>query len=141
VSTNLCELTETLEDEGLLFTYPVGDPEALAGAILSLEADRERLRATGERLKRFVLDNYSYEATTGALREWVKDPHNSPDFSKRWRTRLEMLQNAKKVFTPPITADSPAMEKIRFYIRSEGVVRTVRRSMKFVGKKESDGEE
>ena len=135
VSTDLCELTGELSGEGLLFPVPVGDPRALADRVLGLERDREKLRLAGERLKVFVLERYSFEKTTGCLRDWVREPRHAPDFAERVRLRHNALEAARRLSTPPITPDSPVGEKIRFYLKSEGLLSTLKRSAAFPGRR------
>ena len=135
ISTDLCELTGELSREGLLFPIPVGDPRALADRVLELEGDPEKLSQAGERLKDFVLETYSFEATTGCLRDWVRDPEHAPDFAERRRLRHEALESARRKFIPPITPDSSMTQKIRFYLKNEGLLSTLRRSVTFFGRK------
>ena len=135
ISTDLCELTGELSREGLLFPVPVGDPHALADRVLELERDPEKLSQAGRRLKSFVLDKYSFEKTTERLRDWVRDPGHAPDFAERKRLRHEALGAARRKFIPPITPDSPTKEKIRFYLKNEGLLSTLRRSATFLGRK------
>jgi len=128
VSTDLCELTSELSAEGLLFDIPVADPEALAGRLLELERDRDLLAAVASRLKGHVLDRYSFEKTTAPLRQWVANPAHSPDFADRLDLRLESREAARKLSIPPITPDSPLVKKLAFYLKTEGVSGTLRRS-------------
>jgi glycosyltransferase involved in cell wall biosynthesis len=135
ISTDLCELTGELSREGLLFPIPVGDPRALADRVLELEGDPGKLRQAGERLKDFVLEKYSFEQTTECLRDWVGDPGHAPDFAERLRLRRQALEAARRLSTPPITPDSPNTEKIKFYLKSEGLLSTLRRSVTFLGRR------
>lgn len=135
ISTDLCELTGELSREGLLFPVPVGDPRALADRILQLEGDPGKLMQAGGRLKGFVLDRYSFEKTTQCLRDWVRDPGHAPDFAERKRLRHEALEAARRKFIPPITPDSPTRKKIRFYLKNEGLLSTLRRSATFLGRR------
>ncbi|MHB8895301.1 MAG: glycosyltransferase family 4 protein [Candidatus Geothermincolia bacterium] len=128
VSTDLCELTSELSSEGLLFTIPTTDPRALAGRLLDLEADRPRLASVAGRLKKHVLDTYSFEKTAQPLREWAASPTHAPDFGDRRALRLEALQAARKAFAPPITPESPFSEKLAFYLKNEGLGRTIKRA-------------
>jgi glycosyltransferase involved in cell wall biosynthesis len=133
VSTDLCELTGELREQGLLFTIPVADPRALADRLLELEADRSKLEAVSARLRQHVLDTYSFQKTTAPLREWAADPVHAPDFCDRVARRLEALEIARKVFTPEITPDSPATKKLAFYLKNEGLTSTLKRAAGKIG--------
>jgi glycosyltransferase involved in cell wall biosynthesis len=135
ISTDLCELTGELSGEGLLFPVPVGEPRALAERVVGLEKDRDELRRAGEGLRTFVLERYSFEETTRRLRDWVKHPEHAPDFDERVRLRRKALEKARRFFMPPITPDSPVAEKVKFYLKSEGLFSTLKRSATFMGKR------
>lgn len=135
VSTDLCELTSEMACGGMLVTIPVGDAEALAETLLELDADRERLAATSTGLREFVLDRYSFERTTAPLREWVRGPSRSPD---SWRLDAhraavrEAALAAGRVAAPAITAGSPLRDKMKHYLRSEGIGATARRVVPYL---------
>lgn len=131
LSTDLCELTEELARAGLLFTFEAGNPESLTGMLVKLAADKEKLDETGVRLKRYVRDRFSYDKTTSALREWVRDPSNSPDFHNR---KIHLFP------PPPITPESSALKKLKFYVKSEGLLSAVKRILGYVRKKVRGGE-
>ncbi len=128
VSTDLCELTSELAAEGLLFAIPVADPGALAARLLELEADPARLASVAGRLKDHVLNAYSFDKTTAALLEWADSPGHAPDFAALRSWRLEALAEARKAFVPPITPESPMSEKLAFYLKNEGIGRTLKRA-------------
>lgn len=138
VSSDLCELTEELDAEGLLFTVPVGDPRALADRLLELERDPEGLAAVAARLKEHVLARYDFESTTPALVAWAAEPAHSPDFSDRLQLRLEALNAARLRFTPPITPSSATSTKLMFYLKNEGLVPTARRAVKKISRRGQD---
>jgi glycosyltransferase involved in cell wall biosynthesis len=136
VSTDLCELTGEMAGAGLLFGIPDGDPRALAEKLLELDGDRGALLEAGRRLKGFVLERYSFEATTVPLREWVEEPAHAPDFGGRRAHRLEVREAALSAAhpEPTISADAPALEKLSHYLRAEGPVSTVKRIPPYVRK-------
>jgi len=123
LSTDLCELTEEFAREGLLFTFPAGNPQALGEKILELAADTDRLEQTGGRLKDYVLERFSYSATTEVLRHWVADPRHAPD----WEMRKDQLLPQPPP-PPPITPESSAAAKLKFYLKNEGISTTVKRA-------------
>lgn len=125
LSTNLCELTDELASKDLLFTFPPGDPEALGEALLELARRRDDLKTTGKRLEEYVLERFSNRAATSELRSWVAGPTHAPD----WEERTELLFPPEP--PPPITPDSNAYEKMRFYLKTEGLSSTVKRAFVF----------
>ena len=139
LSTDLCELTEEFAAQGLLYRFPDGDPVALGQKILELAADPEGLARTGERLKKYVFEKFSYAATTGALREWVASPEHSPDWEER-KDRI-LPQPPPPPPPPPITPASSAGEKLKFYLKNEGVGTTVKRAASSAKRKTRRGGE
>ncbi len=132
ISSDLCELTAELSAAGLLFTVPVGDPAALAGAVLELEADRDRLRRVGEKLPGHVLEEYSFEKTSAPLREWVKNPAHSPDFGLLSDYRSELFETTLQKSQPAITPDSSLGAKLAHYMKTEVPASTARRVLPFL---------
>lgn len=128
LTTDLCELTSELSDEGLLFTFGVKDPRALADRLVGLARDEGSLESVSERLAGFIGEKYSFERTTGPLREWVAAPAHAPDFPERLPLRMEALEMARKAHEPPITPSSGLAEKLAFYLKHEGVGSTLRRT-------------
>lgn len=83
LTTNLCELTQIMAREGICYTVPTGDPDALAASILHLSEHRDELKALGERARRYMFEQFSYEKTTLPLRQWAANPAHAPDWGKR----------------------------------------------------------
>lgn len=127
VSTDLCELTEELAARGLLYTFPPGNPEALGKKLLELATAGDSLQETGRRLKEYVLERFSSRATTRAVREWVNEPGRAPD----WEERKERVLPAAPP-APPITPESSAGAKLKFYLLDEGPFSTVKRIVSYV---------
>jgi glycosyltransferase involved in cell wall biosynthesis len=139
ISTDLCELTGQLAAEGLLFPVPAGNPGALSDRVIELQEDPEKLASAGRRLRKYVLDTYSFEETTRELRNWADRPEHSPDFPEVLNLRLKDLEGIRKMSKPLITPDSPWTRKMSFYLKSEGPLRTLKRASSFVGRKAGRG--
>lgn len=135
VSTDLCELTSELSSAGLLFTIPVAEPTALAQRLLELECDRAALASVAGRLKEHVLAEYSFEATTRPLRDWVACPSHAPDFEKRLELRMKAMEAARKMYIPAITPESSMREKLSYYLKNEGPVTAVKRAAGHLGRR------
>lgn len=86
LTTVLCELTERLEKERLVHAFPIGDPAALGKIILSLAENRGSLRAMGQGFREYVFSRFTYEATTGPIRQWAAAP-----FAADHRTSMDGL--------------------------------------------------
>ena len=123
LSTDLCELTEELASKQLLFTFPPGDHKALGEKLLELAGAEEDLRNAGARLKKYVVERFSYGATTEALREWVADPSHAPD----WEARRLLLKPPGPP-APPITPESSSVAKLKFYLKNQGPVSTLKQA-------------
>lgn len=79
LSTALSELTVDLAARGLMRTFALGDPGALAGALCAACRVRGGLRAEGARAAAHVREAYNFGVTTQALRAWCASPRRSPD--------------------------------------------------------------
>ncbi|MCX6576986.1 MAG: glycosyltransferase [Candidatus Aminicenantes bacterium] len=86
ITTKIAEISGLVEKKELGITYPIGDSDALAGAILSLADDPARLKRYKENLANYSLQELSYKTLMHPLREWVKDPMVAPDFGKKVRS-------------------------------------------------------
>ncbi len=102
--TRLSELGETVATEGLGWTYPPGDADALAELMISAVRDSAQRRTYAERAAAYAAEHLSAEATTRPLRQWVSEAAAAPDrvTTSRWtsiepramRVRIEDLEAA-----------------------------------------------
>ena len=139
ISSDLCEVTEEMSKDRVLFTIPVGDPAALSEMVLELECEREGLAAVGEKLPAYVMGKYSFEKTSEPLRKWVRDPQHSPDYQLVSAGRSELFDATLRGLQPPITADSSVAAKLAYYLKSEGVSSTARRVVPFIKRRSGGG--
>ncbi|MEE8523202.1 MAG: glycosyltransferase, partial [Thermoanaerobaculia bacterium] len=79
VCTRLSELGETVAAEGLGWTYPPGDADALADLLIAAAEDPPALRATADRAGAYAVEHLTAEATTRPLRRWVAAARPAPD--------------------------------------------------------------
>ena len=86
ITTKIAEISGLIEKKGLGITYPIGDSDALAGAILSLADEPARLKKYKENLANYSLQELSYKTLMRPLKEWVRDPRLAPDFGKKVRS-------------------------------------------------------
>jgi len=96
ITTKISEISDLVEKKELGITVPLGDSDALAGAILSMAADPARLRRYRENLAKYSLQELSYKTVMNPLKEWVRDPRVAPDFGKKVRgRRFSALQKSQ----------------------------------------------
>jgi len=101
VCSRVCELSMSLEDGGVGFTYPPGDSAALADLILRLAADREGTRALRPRVREHGLAHCTFPITTEPLRRWAREPQPAPDrdhpvkLEEHWYDRYAELHREK----------------------------------------------
>jgi GT2 family glycosyltransferase/glycosyltransferase involved in cell wall biosynthesis len=75
----LCELSRELPEKGLAFSFPLGDPRALADCLLKLAGNRLEIKATGQKAREYALRHLTFDATTKPFQQWLRLPENAPD--------------------------------------------------------------
>lgn len=101
ISSNLTELAQTVANAGAGLTYPPGDADALAAAILRLrDADLRREMASNGR--KLLESQFTYAQTAAPLLAWLQHPHRAPDYQHRtqlakpyWTVSAEVWQMIK----------------------------------------------
>jgi hypothetical protein len=89
------EISKIVERNGLGLVVEIADPKGLASALTWAAENRERLKGMGRRGQQFVLEKFSFSATTRALQTWVDSPVFAPDNlrkragGKPWNSELE----------------------------------------------------
>lgn len=102
VTTDLCELTHELVTDGLVHPVPVGDPGALAEALLRVVRDGADVSAW-ERVR----PRYGLTETTRPLLDWVASPQRSPkgdavDFlDDSWQELARLQDRLEEVWKSP----------------------------------------
>ncbi len=106
VTSELCELSDIIKQKYLGYTFRPENAEELTQLILSLAADRGKLRESAARAREYALREFSVEKTTQALRQWVKNPEGAPDSSIAvtgdWSSRLDSSAGQWKHYTATI---------------------------------------
>jgi glycosyltransferase involved in cell wall biosynthesis len=67
IGSDIPGLGDMLEEEAIGFSFAMGDHRALARRIVELFGEPERAREMGERGRKFVLDNHSWDVIVGSL--------------------------------------------------------------------------
>ncbi len=78
-STLGTEISEWLNDGQAIISAPMREPQVLAKKISRLIEHRDRLRQLAENARRIMEHDFSYEATTRHLLNWLKAPQLAPD--------------------------------------------------------------
>lgn len=79
VTSRLTELSQTVEREGVGWTFPPGDFKSLGATLVELARDRAQVRETGMKFRTRMRELYGYSATTAPLLEWLRDPTRASD--------------------------------------------------------------
>ncbi|MBX7245852.1 MAG: glycosyltransferase [Candidatus Sumerlaeaceae bacterium] len=79
LTTELCEFTRTLSANELVYTFPIGDAEAMAGELLRIASDPEAAKGRAKRAKRFLDTEYDEMKVLTPLLNWVAAPEFSGD--------------------------------------------------------------
>ncbi len=82
LSSNVCELTEIMQNEKAGYTFLPQDPVDLAEKILYLSADLPAVKNTAARGRQFGMENFNFDITTKKLQEWASRPVFAPDNEK-----------------------------------------------------------
>ena len=82
ISSNVCELTEIIEREGIGYTFLPGNSEDLAKKILMISKNRQSLKAIAEKARKYGKKHFNFNITTIKLQKWVQDPVFAPDHNK-----------------------------------------------------------
>jgi glycosyltransferase involved in cell wall biosynthesis len=89
------EISEWLNDGHAVMAAPLGDVEAMVGAIEPWIDQREGLRAYAQRAESLAKTDFSYSETTRRLLDWLRAPKLAPDN----RLKLEQMQEEPVEFS------------------------------------------
>lgn len=96
ITTRISEISHIIEDKELGLTFPIGDSDGLAGAILALADDPGLLNRFKNNLSTYPVEDFSYKKIMRPLKEWVRDPKLAPDAGKKIsRSNFYVLQRAR----------------------------------------------
>jgi glycosyltransferase involved in cell wall biosynthesis len=82
LSSNVCELTEIIEKEKIGFTFKPNDSQDLANKLLFLSENKNLLKKTSEKAKKYAKENFNFLKTAKPVLEWLDNPVFAPDKSK-----------------------------------------------------------
>jgi glycosyltransferase involved in cell wall biosynthesis len=100
LSSNVCELTEIMQNEKAGYTFLPHDPQNLAEKILYLASDPAAVKETAARGRQFGMVNFNFDVTTKKLQEWAANPVFAPDYEKPRQLlfdREEALKNLDSI--------------------------------------------
>jgi len=79
ITTLGSEISYYLSSQQACLGFPVGNPEALANAVIRLAADPALVEGMRIKAAELCIGELSYESTTAPLRAWARAPFHSPD--------------------------------------------------------------
>ena len=100
LSSNVCELTEIMQNEKAGYTFLPQNPMDLAEKILYLSSDPHAVKNTAARGRQFGMENFNFDVTTKRLQEWASRPVFAPDSEKPRQLifdREEALKNLDSI--------------------------------------------
>lgn len=77
------EISWEIHQAGAGLTAPLGDVSEFTRQIVWAARNRDELRQRGEKAREWATRKYSYSATTGPLRQWIRNPRRAPDMGQR----------------------------------------------------------
>ncbi len=95
LSSDVCELTEIIRENGLGLTFRPKDAKDLAAKILTSAADKDRLKDLAKKAGIYARKNFSFEKTTEKLCQWAQEPHFSPDAAKERKILFDREESIK----------------------------------------------
>jgi hypothetical protein len=81
VYNRIGDLGDYLADDDLGLTFDLGDAAALADRLVWAARHRDELGAMAARAREKCRRDFSFVATTEALRDWAAAPTHAPDFA------------------------------------------------------------
>ncbi len=100
LSSNVCELTQIIEDNNIGYTFKPGDADGLKEKLLYLASHKKKVKETGKKGKKFAISNFNFKLTTKELQKWTSNPEHSPDHGKKKQiffSKEEALRNLEKI--------------------------------------------
>lgn len=82
ISSSLTELAEQIVTAQAGFAYAPGNVDDLVRCLRACIDHRVETAAMGVRARQLLLDRFTFEGTTKALREWVAAPMHAPDYGR-----------------------------------------------------------
>ncbi|NQU42298.1 glycosyltransferase family 4 protein [bacterium] len=83
VSTNVCELTQDLASRKLIDTFPAGDAEAMADALVRLASSPiDEKGSRTEKARLYLLENYLPGRLFEPMMNWARSPVRAPDVQR-----------------------------------------------------------
>jgi len=97
LSSNVCELTQIIEEQGIGYTFKAHDVEDLKQKLIYLASHREEVKSRGRKGREYGLKNFNFRVTTQKLQEWAASPAHAPDFGKERKIFFEKEEALKNL--------------------------------------------
>lgn len=79
LSSNVCELTEIIKDEGIGYTFNAHDFMGMSDKIIYLSRHPDEVKKTAEKGRIYAREHFNFHKTTRDLINWLKNPSFAPD--------------------------------------------------------------
>ena len=100
LSSNVCELTEIMENEKIGYTFKAHDSDDLAQKLIYLSLHKEEVKITGQKAQKFSKENFIFNQTAKPLINWASNPYFAPDKFKNKQIlfdKEEALKNCNAI--------------------------------------------
>lgn len=134
VSTVGTEISEWLDDGNALLSAPIGDSQALAEVIEPWIEQPEQLKMMGEKARRIMEEDFSYERTTRSLIHWLEAPGLSPDNQARIDLAEEPLTDLNAMALNALQEQALLLERHHPDELKEALAQVKRLSQKRLGR-------
>jgi glycosyltransferase involved in cell wall biosynthesis len=83
LSTRGCELVDSLEQRGAIRAFEIGDSAMLGAKLVELVRSREQRDELGQRARKIIVEEYSFDRIAEPLLRWVEAPAYAPDKAEK----------------------------------------------------------
>ena len=141
LSSNVCELTEIIENEKIGYTFKAHDPEDLAEKLVYLAENKEETVGRAKNAKIYGRKHFNFKSTIQDVLLWVEDPVFAPDKFKDKKIFFEkeealrncsiIVENQQKMISgkDERIKELEAFAKKNFIHRSYAYIKAARRKL------------
>jgi glycosyltransferase involved in cell wall biosynthesis len=112
------EISQIIKDNQIGWTFQAGNSDDLKEKILAAAQNKENLKETGLKGKEYVYSHFTYQTTTGKLREWMKNPLPCPH-----RFQAEPSNIRPETGNTPHGSGKPLHDMINYFKAKYGKVK------------------
>lgn len=83
ITTLGCELSHIVKEQGLGFTFEIGDAETFSSQILAMVRDKSLQKKLAQQAEAYTNEELSFQKTTAPFLAWAENPAFAPDRAVR----------------------------------------------------------